>query len=436
MIKTLSKNFKARIEKIDLFNLGGSAMLYYLLIFYLAPTLVFLGVASKTMLANYHINYQAMAYLTIGLAFLMLGYMTPWTVKIAQRIPNVLKQDWDFTRAFWVLLAVFLGGLVVKIIDIWAGGYSHVTQNPVFVASSFYSLIGLLNWLGYLALVIAFIGYFQLKKMGDLRYTHWRWLAYGIFAFEICYGLPTCSKFLVIVPIFLYLVVRSYLIKIEYWRITLWLMIIILFLFPFGRFCRKDVTLQNYLTVSDASVKVSGLDSLIGSSFLNRIDQSTIFSKIVESQEPFLHGKSLLNFFVTLGPPRFIWKDKPLSMNAYGNDFGHRMGIVGPSDLKTSIGPTMVGDWYLNFGILGIILGMFWMGILFRLIYEYFIKATKTSLSGVFFYSIIWVQIILGMEDWISPIYAGLIKLSIIMVIVNFFLLKRKSFKVRSYLWP
>ncbi len=429
IMKISFNNLKARIKKFDLFSLGSSAVLYYLLIFYLAPIFIFLGVSFEFLPADYQINYRAMVYLTIGLVFMVLGYLTPWSVKIAQKIPNFFKQDWDFAKAPWVLLVVFLGGLAVKIINIWDGGYSHVTQNPAFVASSFYSLIGLLNWLGYLALVISFIGYFHLKKIGDQRYICWRWLAYGIFAFEILYGLPTCSKLLVIVPIVLYLIVRSYLVKIEYRQIILWLIIIILFLFPFGRFCRAPVALQKYLTVSDSGIKVSNLDSLVSGSFLKRIDQSTIFSKIVESKEPFSfwRGKSLVNFFVTLGPPRFIWKDKPLSINAYGNEFGHRLGVVVPDDFQTSIGPTMVGDWYLNFGILGIILGMFLMGIVFRIIYEYFIKETKASLSGVLFYSIIWIQVIWGMEDWVSSVYAGLIKLFVIMLIVHFFLIKRRS---------
>jgi len=425
-MKILFKNFKESIKKFDLFGLGNSAVLYYLLIFYLTPTLVFLGVSFRLMPADYHIDHPVMVYLTTGLVCLVLGYMIPWPIKIARKIPNFFKQDWDFTKVPWVLLAVFLGGLAIKIIRIWAGGYFHLVQNPAFITSSFYSLIGLLNWLSYLALVISFIGYFRLKKIGDHRFIYWRWLAYGLLTFEICYGLPTCSALSVIIPIMLYLIVRSYLVKIEYWRIMLGLMIIILFLFPFSRLCRQTpyqmpIDLQDYATVSNYS--------LVSSSFLNRIDQSFIFSKIVKNPEPlsFWHGKSLVDFFVTLGPPRFIWKDKPLSLNAYGNDFGHRLGVLNPDDVQTSIGPTIVGDWYLNFGILGIILGMFWIGMVFRVIYEYFIKETKTSLSGVLFYSMIWIQVIWGMEDWTSSVYAGLIKLSVIILIVNFFLIKRRS---------
>lgn len=421
-MKISFKNFKEGIKKLDLFDLGISAVLYYLLIFYLAPALILLGVSLEFPPSGYQINYQAIFYLTTGLIFLVLGYITPWPVKIAQKIPNFFKQDWDFAKAPWVLLAVFLGGLAVKIIKILAGGYSHLGQNPAFVASSFYSLIGLLNWLGYLALVISFIGYFHLKKIGDRRHIYWRWLAYGILAFEILYGLPTCSKLLVIVPIALYLIVRSYLVKVEYWRIILWLIIIILFLFPFGRFCRTPMALQNHLTAFN-------LDNLVSDSFLNRMDQSHIFFKIVESQEPLWYGKSLADFFIILGPPRFIWKDKPLSMNAYGNELGHRLGILLPEDSQTSIGPTIVGDWYLNFGIIGIILGMFLMGAIFKVIYEYFIKETMASPSGVLFYSIIWIQVIKGMEEWISPVYAGLIKLLVIMLIIHFFLIKRNRKK-------
>ena len=91
----------------------------------------------------------------------------------------------------------------------------------------------------------------------------------------------------------------------------------------------------------------------------------------------------------------------------------------------------MVGDWYMNFGLAGIILGMFFMGMLFRLIYEYLIKRTGISFSGVMIYSILWLNIIKGMEDWIAPVYAGLVKIFILLLIIHYFLIKRgKALKV------
>ena len=159
-------------------------------------------------------------------------------------------------------------------------------------------------------------------------------------------------------------------------------------------------------------------------SIFSRIDQLAVFSRIIEMDEPLLYGKSLLNFFISLGPPRFIWANKPVISG--GNDFGHRSGLLAP-DVKSTVGVTMVGDWYMNFGFSGIIFGMLFMGILFRLIYEYLIKRTRTSLSGVMIYSILWLNIIKGMEDWIAPVYAGLVKIFALLLIVHYFLVKSEK---------
>ena len=189
--------------------------------------------------------------------------------------------------------------------------------------------------------------------------------------------------------------------------------------------CRNPEILRVYSVVTDNKVSISHIPNLAADSFLSRFNHSYIFSKILEYPQPLLYGSSLSEFFVSLGPPRFIWKDKPLSINASGNEFGHVYGIVNPDDFESSVSPTIVGDWYINFGLAGIIGGMFFIGLLFRVIYEYLIRATNHSLSGVMIYSIAWIQIMHGMESWIAPAYAGLFKLLIMLVIIHFFLRKK-----------
>ncbi len=422
---------KERIRAFDVFALGNSAILYYLLIFYLLPFLVLLGVSDKFTLPSYShaVNGRALLYITFGIFALALGCFSSVPRRIAKSLPNIFRGVWNFKRAeivFWVTLLV---GIAAKTIRILGGGYLHLNILPSFSASSFYSTVGFLDWFGYIAIALAFAGYYFLKKQGNPLSLKWGMFAWGAFVIEILYALPSCGRENVIVPVVLYLIVRSYFVKLEYWRVILITAVVAFMLFPFGNACRHLQELYANQAVQGRTVDITAVPDplssrpdLISSSFLSRIDQSRVFSKILETNEPFFYGRSLLEFFVSLGPPRFIWKNKPVSINASGNEFGRRIGVLGPEDFKTSVGPTVVGDWYMNFGVSGIIIGMFLMGVLWRFIYEYLIKRTNISLSGVLVYSIFWVQIIKGMEGWIAPVYAGIVKLLVLLIVIHIFL--------------
>ena len=156
-----------------------------------------------------------------------------------------------------------------------------------------------------------------------------------------------------------------------------------------------------------------------------RINQSTIISGVLKNSQPFLYGKTFKELLFAFGPPRFLWNNKHLSMNADGNAFGHKIHVLDDSDLKTSVGPTIIGDWYINFGLAGIIFGMFLMGIIFRFIYNYLIKNTESSLSGIMIYSVLWVQIVKGIEDWIAPVYVGIIRITVILIIIHLLMIKK-----------
>ena len=87
----------------------------------------------------------------------------------------------------------------------------------------------------------------------------------------------------------------------------------------------------------------------------------------------------------------------------------------------------MIGDWYLNFGLVGIIAGMFFIGIIYKFIYFYLIESTNHSPGGVMLYTLAWLQIIKGLEGWIASTYAGLVKLIILLVLIHFFLVRNKN---------
>lgn len=421
---------KNKIKSFDFFELGNSFLLYYFFIFYLSSILFFFGIRGFLWEIS-GVYYEAIFYLTLGLIFFAIGYYNRRISFIAGRLPDFfkLKSDWDFKKVPWVFGAVFILSLSIKILRIFAGAYSYWQQNSWLQNSSFYSLLGIFDWLSYIALIIAFSSYFYFKKNSDARYYLWQKIAWGTFALEMIYALPSCNRTLMIMPIILYLIMRSYFSRVTWQQIIIIVLGTVIVLFPFGNACRNPAILSHYSlnspekkSAENSLTYVKNTGNFVFNSIFSRIDQFAVFSRIIEMNEPFLYGKPLLNFFISLGPPRFIWPNKPIISG--GGDFGHRSGLLAP-DVKSTVGVTIIGDWYMNFGLPGIIFGMLFMGILFRLIYEYLIKRTEISLSGVMIYSILWLNIIKGMEDWIAPVYAGLVKIFALLLIIHYFLAKR-----------
>jgi hypothetical protein len=64
--------------------------------------------------------------------------------------------------------------------------------------------------------------------------------------------------------------------------------------------------------------------------------------------------------------PRLVWPDKPTK--TLGQDFGHRYSYLLPNDLTTSINLPALVEFYINFGDEGIIVGMFFVGVIFALL--------------------------------------------------------------------
>jgi len=427
---------KLNISNFDVFSLGNSAIVYYFIIFYLMPILALLGVSIKFVPTSSAIPYKALGYATIGLIFFIIGYFNKLPVLISKKLPNSFKRKWDFRRVWWVFGVTLVLGLILKAFRILGGGYQILNIKKSFTQAPFYNLIGTFDWLFYIALAIAFIAYFYFKKTGDRRYKIWRYFAWGTFLLGLFYALPSCSRMSAIVPVIIYLIIRWYIWERNLWHILMVMAMAVVFLFPFGNACRHPKALISYQITSERNQVVSESPASLvlnsgkfaADSFLSRINQSMILSAIINHQL-FEYGSSFKEIALVFSPPRFIWKNKPMSANADGNEFGHRIGVLASDDRITGVGPTIVGDWYMNFGLAGIVLGMLLMGMLFRVIYEYLIKRTEVSLSGVMIYSIVWIQIIKGMEDWIAPVYVGLIRIFVILLVIHFLISKKLFLK-------
>ena len=434
----LLEKIKDRIERFDIFELGHSILLYLFLVFIILPIIgnwgwirrlsIFRNVDSRiAFFDGWTIFYLALAivFFFAGYRLFTLSRVEGFSKKTLQNpAPNILNSGWDYNRTLFVFAGLVLISFIVKIIIFANGAYFHSSGNPVFAQSPFYSLIGLLNWIGSIALAIAFSYYFYLLRINDARCRVWRILAWSVFAIEFIYGFMSGGRFAAIVPIIIYLISKHYIYEKDLRRVIFAAILILFVLMPLQNFINDPtLLLRGYMGLGEKNQTMrEAVPSFVFDNSIKRIDQSQILKAIFQRTDKFLYGRSLLNFFISLGPPRFIWKNKPI-INAAGNELGRRYGVLGENDLKTSVGPTVIGDWYLNFGIWGITLGMFFTGALYARIYNYLIQRTNKSLSGVMIYSIFWIHLVKGTEDWIAPVWAGLVKIFVILLVIHFLLI-------------
>lgn len=104
---------------------------------------------------------------------------------------------------------------------------------------------------------------------------------------------------------------------------------------------------------------------------------------------PFLYGDTY-RIFLWAFVPRVIAPDRP--MQSLGQEFGHRYGFLRPNDGQSSCNLAQMVELYVNFGRAGVVAGMLFFGLYYRLLYSIFnrgargdgmILLTATALTGL-----------------------------------------------------
>lgn len=430
MISWLQKKVFSR----NPFELGISMSAYYAVVFLAIPILSFVGLGVVGVTFRWDVWVMAI----LGLTGMILGY---WTIgrRISWKGYWVLSSPWNMHRAQIIFFLSLCLGLLAKCIRIFGGGYYVLRISPEFAASRWYSLLGVLDLFGAIALLFAWCIAYTLQEKADLRWKRWKWISWGLLVLELVYAIPTCKRLSIIFPLLLVLIVQSFLSRMSWIKIGLVFAAILFLVFPLGNLCRNPGAFIKYPSppplgqpAMDISPHISPLFFL--ESFLTRLNYYHLMGYIIDAQDPPLWGKHFSDFFVSLGPPRFLWKNKP-TIGIDGNAFGRHVGVLSPDDIITSVGPNVVGDLYMNFRFPGVFFGMMLLGLLWRGVYEILIVRTRhdensaPSLSGVFLYAIVWTQIMRGFEDPIAPMYAGLVKIFIILFALVWFISDKNNSK-------
>ena len=109
----------------------------------------------------------------------------------------------------------------------------------------------------------------------------------------------------------------------------------------------------------------------------NQFDWFAVVLDLVPTELPFQSGGTFLQFF-SMFVPSSMWPEKPLPL-------GYTLTLV-VGGASSGSPPSILGELYVNFGVPGIVLGMFIAGIIARTLYGY-LRAHPHNIAVIMIYA-------------------------------------------------
>lgn len=310
---------------------------------------------------------QSLLLTNAGLVVLLVTFYK-WPRKVWQGLIPQLSMHWSEPKAR--TFAVFLGIIGFNIVML-----TSLITVPQRVAA----LVHFLIQLNILAIAILF--FLQLNEKLRLSHKLFLWvilvplrlmmyigtgLLFPLIRFGLMFGL-------------LYILVR----RSVPWRAIIIFVVMGLFLFGARDSFRSQTWQDNttimgnpvqkgirFLMVTDSILTRSDADFIYlrAEALMQRIDMNSLFAYVVEktpSEIPYWGGETystILWRFV----PRILVPDKPQELGTA--IFPDRYGLRGPRDVLTAVRLPQLIEMYANFGVFGVIAGMFVLGLVFQVL--------------------------------------------------------------------
>jgi hypothetical protein len=122
--------------------------------------------------------------------------------------------------------------------------------------------------------------------------------------------------------------------------------------------------------------------------------------------------------------PRFIWPDKPFVDYA---QIGRQLGILQDDDYTTAIGIPLLASLIMSGGFFGVAVGMFAVGIIIRIFWEWLIVRGGGDFLPFCIYSIVLYTWMMGGDEIAILLHSSLGFLAYTYLFLNFFLRRKKS---------
>jgi preprotein translocase subunit Sss1 len=179
---------------------------------------------------------------------------------------------------------------------------------------------------------------------------------------------------------------------------------------------KKMDALVDTVEVGFALVEKLGVRNVVGIAS-SRLAQVMIFAKVVDLTPAIIgywNGDTYYPFLFK-PIPRILYPDKPQERS--GQRFGHRYRFIAVDDYTTSINLPQLVEFYANFGLLGVIIGSFMLGCVYRVVHDLFIHPEMGlgAIVGVAYVLTRWLVI----ESALSLVLGNIVQSGTLLCIVN-----------------
>lgn len=384
-------------------------------------------------IADINIITLALFYILIGVVALIMGYYSRLPTAICKVLPR-LKFSWNNERRIIKHIYILYGiGFFFRLFAIAHGLFLVFGVREIPIALT--TIVHIFGRMPLFAYALYAVYFFSAKDRRPSRIVGVIMLISEV-SFAFISGWRGNFIILLLISLIAYHYGRR---KLRIRQIVIFLAIVMFAVFPLVTAYRavyhvvreenvSALTGRGFLRLVSATLEEMKEQTLrehitySSSTFMNRfigIDSLAVTIKLTPEVMDFQLGRTITPLFL-LPIPRAIFPDKPdLSL---GGMFGVKFWGWPEDPWHGSAAITQVGEFYLNFHLAGIILGMFLSGIIYRLTYLYFIKqGTVDKRIGVFLYSVTFFHLI-GIESNIAIAYAGLLQTFLVGLLIAWLL--------------
>lgn len=162
---------------------------------------------------------------------------------------------------------------------------------------------------------------------------------------------------------------------------------------------------------------------VVGSTNFLGVGKASFIANSVPERMSYQYGRTLF-LWVVAPVPRTLWQNKPET--SIGREIGEKIYKKRDENLKAGgVPPGFITELYLNFGVFGIILGMFLFGVLLKYVYRKLYAMRTQSVFGLLFY-------VLGMLPFMIITIGGDFSRGVIFIISTLIPLFLLTYLVRT----
>lgn len=368
----------------------------------------------KRVVPDYFIN-QALMFSLISLALVLVGYYGFHQRAVARIVPKFNMQWKNYNRLKWFGITLGILGISSYYLKILFSFPPAIQQTINFLSD--FSLISVI-----ILTILQLMGRLDTFGMGFL----WAFLVPS----KILLGLGTGAAFQGIEVVLILLVTYASLKHRMPWKLLAIGFILVILVRPvmtefrtliwWGEMADRPHTEKVALFLKIAQGHFTGetlpyYDSI--QLTMSRLNMLMTFAEVIESTPdnvPFWKGETYYPLLFT-PIPRFLYPDKPIEMT--GQTFGHRYGFLSSGDFGTAYNLPQLVELYGNFGVIGVLLGSFFIGTLYRAVQHFFIHRKMgfgAVVAGIYIFSKL-----LTIESSAHIVFGGLFWSIIYLSVIN-----------------